>query len=105
MLRQAAVSSCPGLTLTWEDDPVDYYAMSIVVPGINAPSVEQFHVLTQEQCGVIYALRSVCELIALPNDFTDRDWNDLQTCGSLAVAGAEASYTLFRNRPNEQDSE
>lgn len=105
VLRQAAISSCPGLTLAWSDESVDFNAMSIVVPGNAAHAEEQFDVLTQEQCGVIYTLRNICDLIALPNEFTDRDWNELEICGSLAVAGTDASHTLFRTKPNEQESD
>jgi hypothetical protein len=102
VLRKAAISSCPGLVLAWQDEPIDYHTMSIVVPGVDLfaeDHQDQFDILTQEQCGVIYALRKISDVIALPNDFTDRDWHNLQSCGSLAVADAPASYTLFQDRP------
>lgn len=96
VLRQAAVSSCADLALAWKDESVEYNAMSIVVPGSDA--------LDEEHCGDIYALRTICDLIALPSDFADRDWNDLQICGSMGVAGAAASYTLLQNRPVDASS-
>lgn len=91
VLRQAAVSSCAELTVAWNDGSVEYNLMSIVVPGGDA--------LLKEHCGDIYALRTICDLIALPNDFANRDWNDLRICGSLGIAGEAASYSLLQNKP------